>query len=105
MSGGHWDYKQHDVNWLAEDLYRTIARNGQVNEFGDLFTIPEDLLKIMKETYISLRKCSIQVNRLDWWISGDDSVENFWENLEEDNAELEEELKNETWTLPEVDDD
>jgi hypothetical protein len=80
MSGGHFDYNQHRINYIIESIEEQIDRNGReysaevINEF-------KIGLEKLKEAYV-------YAQRIDWLLSGDDGPETFIERLKEDLDKL-----------------
>jgi hypothetical protein len=74
MSGGHFDYKQYNINYIIDaieselnkDIYSKVVQNK------------------MKEAIKYLNIASTYSQRLDWFLSGDDSEETFLKRLEEE---------------------
>jgi hypothetical protein len=78
MSGGHFDYKQHyiqDIIDQLEDMYGNYdTENGCEELSEETFTVFEEALQ-----YLHLAK--IYTQRIDWLLSGDDSEDTFHERL------------------------
>jgi hypothetical protein len=81
MSGGHFDYKQYDIQDIADDVIRdAISKDCPYSkETKDKFMVAYYQLVIAK-TYL---------NRIDWLLSGDDGEDTFHERLKADLAKLE----------------
>ena len=75
MSGGYFDYKQHGIHRLAVEIDHLIKEN----EWTDK-RIPE---KFKKASHY-LKKASAMVQRIDWYLSGDDGGLNFLHRWEEE---------------------
>ena len=114
MSGGAFDYKQHLIEMIADDIEQKIIEAGR--------EIPEEVLKkewyaygygygydyyhtgrtnketypdynrqtiaIMKRAVYVLRMAFIYVQRIDWMLSGDDGEDDLVERLKEELDEL-----------------
>ena len=93
MSGGYFEYKQYDIDQIAETIQTDLIRMGQ--------PIPEDEQKYYAgETYFPdysdntkqrfkeaiglLRRAYIYVHRIDWFMSGDDGEESFLKRLNDE---------------------
>jgi len=92
MSGGHWDYKQDAMLDIIDDLSNIIINNesNQKDDYGDPIGkqhSPETIDKF-KKAVRSLRIAYIYAKRIDWMLSGDDSIESFNKRLYEELAEL-----------------
>jgi hypothetical protein len=107
MSGGHFDYKQHQLNYIADeieevldcingkhhdDCYTTDYESGkrQLSCYKSDYKDHPNFVKELKLVRKELRELAIRVGRIDWVISGDDSVECWRERLPEDVAEFRE---------------
>lgn len=73
MSGGKWDYFQHRISSILEEIELT-------DEYCDYENLKRDIL-IMKH-HLELSK--IYMQRMDWLLSGDDGVESYHSRLKED---------------------
>jgi hypothetical protein len=78
MSGGRFEYKQYDMNYIADKIEHEVLINGKKKEVIEKF----------KEAVIILRKAAIYTQRIDWLLSGDDAEETFLERLKKDLKEL-----------------
>ena len=78
MSGGRFDHKQYDMNYIADKIEHEVLINGKKKEVIEKF----------KEAVIILRKAAIYTQRIDWLLSGDDEEETFLERLKKDLKEL-----------------
>lgn len=86
MSGGHFEYLQYQVDQLASDIDRAIARNERVkndpekarDQFGWLpDVLPDDIIAKFKEARDTLTRGAKMAHRIDWLLSGDDGEESF----------------------------
>ena len=78
MSGGHFDYEQYRITQVADDVSQVIRKYGK-----DFFFSSETISK-MGETEHCLRRASEMLQRVDWFISGDDGEDTFHERWEEE---------------------
>ena len=79
MSGGHFDYNQHRINYIIESIEEQIDNNYEYSaEVINEFKIG---LEKLKEAYV-------YAQRIDWLLSGDDGPETFIERLKEDLDKL-----------------
>ena len=78
MSGGRFDHKQYDMNYIAGKIEREVLINSKKKEVIEKF----------KEAVIILRKAAIYTQRIDWLLSGDDEEETFLKRLKKDLKEL-----------------
>jgi len=104
MSGGKFDYKQYQINEIADSIESELAKQGKVKSKEDLFcsaeyynvypeeeiyhTYPEIVQEKMREAIKQLRIAYVYAQRVDWLLSGDDSEETFIERLNEDLNKL-----------------
>lgn len=85
MSGGRFNYKQYNLSDMAEEIQRTIDTQGTEDEYGDTYaTIPDDIIKKMKETIWECRMCENMLQRVDWFLSGDDGEDSFRERWDQE---------------------
>ena len=92
MSGGHFNYKQYELGYIADEIEELVIKNGsdEKNEWGDTkhsnFT-PETIDNFKKAVTI-LREAQIYVQRIDWLVSGDDGEDSFHSRLAHDLERL-----------------
>lgn len=91
MSGGHFDYKQYDMDSIYQDIKQLVLTNDsyELNQWGDskgrhytAETIDEFKLGLK-----FLRLAEIYTHRIDWLLSGDDGEESFHRRLASDLKE------------------
>ena len=106
MSGGAFEYKQYHIEQLIEDMELLLKRVDK--EPSDSFECDSlkryvndsELFKNkIKENIKYLKRAYIFTQRIDWFISGDDGEENFYERLKEEIEKLEYEEITETNNL------
>ena len=95
MSGGHFDYKQYDIDHIADSLEDELYVKEE-DEFGyrrvghavdDPDNETKDIRRMRKHVIAGvelLRMASAVAHRFDWYISGDDGEDSFYERLEHD---------------------
>ncbi len=108
MSGGHFNYDQHKIGYIADDIQYKIDRNGkektkeEIKEEGmcdpnwyekypeDRFhyKYPDEVIDKFKEAVKILRQAEVYAQRLDWLLSGDDGEESFLKRLQDDLLKL-----------------
>lgn len=83
MSGGHFDYDQYKIGYIAESIRSLIDKN-------DLEEYPYSNKTIIKfnEAICILKRAEVYVQRVDWLVSGDDGEETFHKRLKEDLSKL-----------------
>lgn len=100
MSGGYFDYKQYEIDTIADTIQSELDRMGKEIPKSDRWydddwaqKYPEDKFYPMhsKETIKELRKAArilrtaaVYAQRIDWFLSGDDGEECFHKRLKED---------------------
>ena len=108
MSGGRFEYKQYDMNYIADQIEHEVLINGKKKTDDELkeerwkdadwykkypedlyhYEYPEEVIEKFKEAVIALRKAAVYAQRVDWLLSGDDGEETFLERLKKDLEEL-----------------
>jgi len=92
MSGGYFDYKQHSIQAIAEDIGYIVAINNseEVDEFGDKIGpgFSEETIALFIEAETVLYKAAIMAQRIDWLVSGDDGEETFHKRWKEELDKL-----------------
>ena len=96
MSGGHFDYNQYKIGYIADEVEQLIERNGkeipkQYRNSWDgekYYEYPPEVIEKFKEGVEILRKAQIYAQRIDWLVSGDDGNESFLRRLKEDLEKL-----------------
>ena len=104
MSGGHFDYKQFEIEQIIDSIERIIENNGRKKTDEELkdefwhgpdwyerypedlyhYKYPDEVIEKFKEGVDALRKAAIYAQRIDWLLSGDDGEESFLERLKEE---------------------
>lgn len=84
MSGGFFDYKQDNLHYLIDDINNLLKNIDNEDYYCDKEKI--------KQIYTEAKKYSelayIYNNRIDYFESGDDSEESFFERLDEDLGKI-----------------
>ena len=94
MSGGYFDYKQYELNAIADSIEQVLIdyENKKKSEWEDSpkwdFRDPATILEFRNAINL-IRKASIYAQRIDWLLSYDDGEESFHTRLKEDMKELE----------------
>jgi hypothetical protein len=104
MSGGHFDYDQYKIGYIADSIERLVQKNGvkktreELKDEGwrnpewyekypeDLYhhRYPDHVIEKFKEGVRILREAQVYAHRIDWFISGDDGEESFMTRLKDD---------------------
>jgi hypothetical protein len=104
MSGGHFDYDQYKIGYIAESIETQIEKNGRRKTEEELrqepwvnkewlernpghinhYEYPPEVIEKFKEAVNLLHRAQIYAHRIDWLLSGDDGEESFLRRLKED---------------------
>jgi len=106
MSGGYFDYKQYAVQNLVEEMEEVLEKcdiepeksdeeyhideSGSLKEYVD--DIPMFKTEVEKAIY-HLKMAHLYTQRIDWFLSGDDGENSFYERLEEELKKMYNEQK------------
>jgi len=85
MSGGMWDYGQHKIDYIVDDLKSTIDSFDDRDEWME--EVPPDIRADTIILHNTLAMCFTVMKRLDWYYSSDDSEETYRERIKEDTDE------------------
>lgn len=104
MSGGHFDYKQYQIQEIRDSIERELNNQGKDKSKSELWsgdeyykkypeelkypTLRKDIEEKFKEAIKILKQAEIYIQRIDWYLSGDDGEKSFIERLEEELKEL-----------------
>ena len=95
MSGGHFNYVQHKIEEIAEDIEQIILSNNstEVDQYGYRlgYRFTQGTIAEFQKTVSLLRQVRIYVQRIDWLVSGDDGEGNFHRRLMQDLSDAEHE--------------
>lgn len=83
MSGGHFNYDQYKIGYIADSVEQAIRDNDK-----DDYPYSEEIISKFKDGIKALRIAEVYAQRIDWLLSGDDGGDSFLERLGEDLAEL-----------------
>ena len=86
MSGGHFNYKQHTLLDMADDIAFAILNNEWGSEFAHHYT-PETIEEFEKAMVV-LKLAYVYAQRIDWLLSGDDGEDSFHTRLQAQLGEL-----------------
>ena len=89
MSGGRFNYKQYELDYIADEIEQAIRDNKKLDEWGYCADFPEEIIEQFKKSVYLIRQAAIHAQRIDWLLSGDDGEQSFFRRLEEDLKELE----------------
>ena len=88
MSGGHFNYEEHSIREIADDIGFLIQANDSTekNEYDEDIGnhYPDEIIEKYKEAVIALRVAEKMVTRIDYLESGDDGEDSFLERWKEE---------------------
>lgn len=112
MSGGRFEYDQYKIGYIADSIQACIDNSGRPKTEEELreehrnnitfgtrtvaygiptsygetnhYAYPQEILEKFKEAVYVLRQAEVYAHRVDWFLSGEDSEENFLRRLNED---------------------
>jgi hypothetical protein len=92
MSGGHFNYKQHTLLDMADDIGSEILTNDSTekNEWGNNIGShysPETIAEFEKAVK-ALKLAYVYAQRIDWLLSCDDGEDSFHRRLQAQLGEL-----------------
>lgn len=108
MSGGHFNYDQYKIGYIAESIQKVIDNNGREKTAQEMkdegwrdpdwyekypedkfhYKYPDEVIEKFKEAVEILKKAEVYAHRVDWLISCDDGEESFLKRLESDLKKL-----------------
>jgi len=94
MSGGHFNYDQYKIGYIADEVEQLIRDNGseEKDEWGynRHSNFDKNTIDKFAEALLVLRMAQVYAHRIDWLVSGDDGEDSFHRRLKSDIAELQE---------------
>jgi hypothetical protein len=85
MSGGHFDYKQYQLEYIADEIEHIILSNDlqekDVNGCSLGWHFSPETIEKFKLAHMTLLLAQIYVQRIDWLVSGDDGEDSFHRRL------------------------
>jgi hypothetical protein len=88
MSGGLFDYKQYQIEGIADDIEALIEDNLHKDEYGYCRNYSAETLDRFVEAVKALRIAEAYATRVDWLVSGDDGEDTFHQRLRIDLSEI-----------------
>jgi hypothetical protein len=92
MSGGHFDYDQYRIGYMADSVEQLIISNDDesLDEWGETKgrSYPPAVIEEFRKGLQALRVAQVYAQRIDWLVSGDDGEDSFISRLERDLKEL-----------------
>lgn len=92
MSGGYFDYVQHQLTEVAEKLKERIENEGDADEYHHE-EYSEETIDHFKVAYALILASGIYVQRIDRLLSGDDGEETFLKRIDHDLGEIKAEIE------------
>jgi len=89
MSGGHFEYQQFYLQRIADNIEQAILEDER-DTYDEKYS--QKTIEVMKVTISLLNMCYTLVQRIDWFLSGDDNEETFHKRLKQ---QLDKEQSNE----------
>jgi hypothetical protein len=108
MSGGHFNYDQYKIGYIADSIEQEIERNGREKTREEMkaegwkdpnwyerypedkfyYEYPPEVIEQFKIAVQKLREAQVYAHRVDWLLSSDDGEESFLSRLKEDLKKL-----------------
>lgn len=92
MSGGHFNYKQHHLLDIADDIGSAVLNNDSTekNEWGDTIgnRYSPETIEEFEKAVKALKLAYVYAQRIDWLLSGDDGEDSFHIRLQAQLGEL-----------------
>jgi hypothetical protein len=108
MSGGHFNYDQYKIGYIADSIEQEIERNGREKTREEMksegwkdpnwyerypedkfhYEYPPEVIEQFKIAVRKLREAQVYAHRVDWLLSADDGEESFLRRLKEDLSKL-----------------
>jgi len=89
MSGGHFNYDQHRITGITEEISLLIRNNKKKDEYGFMRNYSHATIKKFKEAESVMRLAAMMVQRIDWLVCDDDGEDTFHERWDEDVRAIE----------------
>ena len=84
MSGGHFDYKQHHIADIINDIEQVIRNETSPDYAGYKGGYSEGTINVFRNAMAYLQIAQVLTHRIDWLLSGDDGEETFHKRLTND---------------------
>jgi len=92
MSGGHFNYKQYEIEHIADQVEQMIIDNEseELDEWNNRkgYGFAEDTMAEFKKALVIIRQAQVYAQRIDWLVSGDDGEDSFLSRLKTDLEKL-----------------
>ena len=77
MSGGHFDYKQYHIGYIADEIENVIANNETKDEYGFSYSFSMETLSKLRYSIEQLRISEQLAKEIDYLLCSDTSEETF----------------------------
>jgi hypothetical protein len=88
MSGGHFNYKQYEIGYIADEVEQLILDNDseELDQWGSHkgCHFSEETIAEFKKGLNILRQAAIYAQRIDWLVSSDDGEVSFHRRLKKE---------------------
>lgn len=84
MSGGKFEYKQYDIDYIIDQIDQIIRSNKEV----EWYNYSDETIQQFNKGLNILKQAAVYVQRIDWLVSGDDSEQTFHNRLKEELDKL-----------------
>lgn len=88
MSGGHFNYKQHHLLDIADDIGSFILNEGDTAYEDQVWKYSPETIAEFEKAVKALKLAYVYAQRIDWLLSGDDGEDSFHRRLQAQLGEL-----------------
>lgn len=92
MSGGHFDYRQYQLDDIADELEKLITENDKKDDYGYARNYPSHVIDEFKQALRAVRRARVYLHNIDYLVSGDTGIESFQMALFKELEELQKKL-------------
>ena len=96
MSGGHFNYDQYKIGYIADEIEQLIRDNGSEEKdqygYNKHSNFSDEVIEKFHEALVCLKVAQIYAHRIDWLVSGDDGEDSFLSRLKQDKKNLRDEF-------------
>lgn len=96
MSGGHFEYKDREINYIADEVQRLIETNNDesLDEYGHKkgYEFSETVIEQFKVGLLALRMAAIYAHSIDYLASSDFGEDSFMKDIKTQVDKLRKEL-------------
>ena len=88
MSGGYFDYKEYNIEYIANELEDKIEGEKERIKEEDPFCCSPQMVEEMERILKRLREDYVLVSNLDYYLDGDMDEKRYFEKTENDLKKL-----------------